>query len=149
MQARSRLSAVHTELGYAQHELPMGEFEDLSRPRATIRLEADGVIEHFEKRKALRPSDEPEDPLGRKVLFICKERPKYAVHTLLAPQVPQERWKAWLDRYEVWAELVEVHPEFGHRDARGRRVQVKHHEPVSVEVRTGTLEAKDASTAFG
>ena len=145
-----RLSGLPTELGYACHHLPVGEFEDPSDPHAAMDLEADGIIEHFEP---AHPSSSGPLPIAggvstRKIVFICKSTPRYAVHTLLAP--PKEstaRWKGWLDRYETWSVLVEGHPEFSHRNLRGRRAPA-HEEEAAPHVRTEAPEVEDASSSF-
>ncbi len=145
-----RLSGLPTELGYARHHLPVGEFEDPNDPNAAMDLEADGIIEHFEPTPPSTRGPRPVAGGGasRKIVFICKSAPRYAVHTLLAP--PKEsiaRWKGWLDRYETWSVLVEGHPEFSHRNLRGRRVPA-HEEEAVPNVRTEAPELEDASSSF-
>ncbi len=146
---KGRHAEFETELGYARHRLPMGAFSDPKDPPAVLELEADGVIEHFEREEPPRKPEGPGLPpvRSRSVLFICREPPKYAVHSLHAPQAKGERWTAWIDRYVAWSEVVEGHPEFAHRDVHGRRPSAKT-KGTSVEVHTRPRAAADASASF-
>lgn len=147
MAPRGRLEELRTELGHGRHKLPVGEFEDPRDPPAVVELEADGIVEHFEGASGPRARSSRGVPHGRYTLFICRDDPKYAVNTLLAPQRSNEPWKAWIDRYETWSALVEAHPEFGPRGPDGRRPRPKAPEPSAV-VQTGPVEETDAAACF-
>lgn len=141
-----------TELGYACHRLPMGRFDNIELPPSVLELEGDGVIEHYDPPVCRMPG--PQGPVfwrSRKVVFLCHEGPRYAVHTLLAPTEVEPAWLAWMDRYENWQHLVEGHPEFGHRDLHGRRVRHAraHAEELAVQVLTHPAAAEDPASAFG
>lgn len=137
MAVMRKLPRRPTELGYGMHHLPMGEFDDLKGPPATLELLADGIVERGEETAQT----------VRSVLFICRDPPRYAVHSLLDCRTAGGRWKAWLDRYGSWKEVVEAHPEFAQGHYHRHRWP-RTPEGVPAEVFVAQAQAEDVSSSF-